>query len=231
MIITGTRTDSNKIYYKIRTLHKSMMARCYNEKNSSYPRYGGVGVLVRDDWHDLNKFIDTIDKVEGFDLDKLVKGELQLDKDINSTGLGKLYSIDTCKFVTPSENSGNRNNNKECVAISVEGRYYYFKNREEFCRQHNLSSRNVFNCLQGYSKVYKGWQFFYKDSFNPLSVLKPKIIKGVREDGKEFLFNNIAKFAKNNGLGAPNINMVLKGKNATHKGWKFILIEEGFTVQ
>lgn len=231
MEITGSRTDNNKVYSKIRALHKSMISRCYNPNNSSYKNYGGAGVVVAEEWQELNDFIATIDLVDGFDIELLLDGKLQLDKDIKSNTNNKMYSVDTCVFATPSENSGNRKNNRECLAIDIDMNIYHFKNREKFCREHSLLSRNVFNCLQGKISSYKGWQFFYKDSFDESKIKKPQTIKAIDSNGNEFLFNNISTFAKEHSLSAPNISMVLSGKNKTHKGWRFILINKGFIIQ
>lgn len=231
MEIVGSRTDENKVYYKLRTLHRSMMLRCYNKNSASYKRYGGRGVTVDEEWHNLNDFIATVDLVEGFDIDLLLDGKLQLDKDIKGKDSKKVYSIKTCKFVTPLENYGNRENNLECVAVDLNRNIYHFHNREEFCRQHSLSSRNVYNCLQGTNKSYKGWQFFYKKDFHESKILSPKTIKGINPSGEEFIFNNVNKFSKEHNLSAPNISMVLNGRNKTHNGWRFILINDGFIIQ
>lgn len=56
-------------------------------------------------------------------------------------------------------------------------------------------------------------------------------IKGISPNREEYIFNNIAKFAKRNGLSAPNISMVISGKNKTHKGWEFTRLQEGIIIQ
>ena len=142
----GERTIRNKIFMKFFNLHRSMMSRCYNEKSRAFNRYGAVGVIVSKEWHNLDYFLETIELVEGFDLDKIMNNELELDKDIKSKDK-KIYSIDTCKFVSKSENCGNRRNNKEFVAISPIYEISYHKNREKFAREHNMSTRTIFEKL------------------------------------------------------------------------------------
>jgi hypothetical protein len=38
----------------------SMMHRCYNPGDAGYPRYGGRGITVCDEWHDMHAFIAYI---------------------------------------------------------------------------------------------------------------------------------------------------------------------------
>lgn len=233
MKIEGSRTYDNKIFSKVFTLHKSMMSRCYNKNSSSYIRYGGEGVRVGEEWHDLNNFIETIDKVDGFDLDLWLEGKLELDKDIKQKNLPqnkKIYSVDTCCFVSRSENSGNRRNNRNMVIIDIEGNKYYSSNREKFCREHKLSARHAFKCLKGNIKHHKGWQFFYEEDFDETMILKPRLIEALSPDGKIYTFNNISCFAKEHNLSSPNITMVISGKNKHHKGWKFKEIQSGFLI-
>ena len=234
MIIEGSRTYDNKIYEKISYTHRSMMARCYNKKNSSYKNYGGIGVRVSERWKSLNNFIEDFDKIEGYDFDGVFNGQLQLDKDIKQKDVPdnkKIYSIETCLFVSPSKNSENRKNNKEMIIISPNGKIFYSSNRDKFCREHNLSSRNAWQCLTSKSTHYLGWQFFYTDSFNEENVMKPKKVKAISPNKDIYYFNNMAIFAKSHNLSSPNISMVLSGKNKTHKGWTFELINDGFILQ
>ena len=179
-----------------------------------------MGVRVDKEWHNLDKFFKTIELVEGFDLDKVMRGELELDKDIKSKDI-KLYSINTCKFITKSENCGNRCNNKEFVAISPNYEISYHKNREKFAREHNMSTRTIFEKLNK-GGTYKKWQFFYKENFDISKIrYRQKYVirfpngKIIEHDGK------ISEFARKYNLSEPNIFMVLSGKNTNHKGFQF----------
>lgn len=218
----GTRVQKNKEFMKIYTIWKSMMYRCYNENYSSYNNYGARGVHVSDSWKDKEVFFDTIDQVEGFDLQLILSGDLQLDKDIKVKG-NKLYSLETCMFVSPSENSGNKRNNRECVAVSPDLVKYTFKNRAKFAREYDLSSRHIWHVLSGSTKTHKGWRFYYKDDFKEeyIHTLATRILYGVSPKGKVFKFSNIKSFANEHQLSAPNISMVLSGKQNNHKQWLF----------
>lgn len=45
--------------------HKSMMARCYNERDRAYGYYGGRGIQVCARWHTLDLFIQDIEQELG----------------------------------------------------------------------------------------------------------------------------------------------------------------------
>lgn len=41
---------------------RGMMQRCYTESHIGYPNYGGRGIAVCDEWHDVTTFIDWIER-------------------------------------------------------------------------------------------------------------------------------------------------------------------------
>lgn len=78
----------------------SMHRRCYNPKHSSYKNYGGRGIKVCQEWHDIKNFVKWC-KDNGY------KKGLQLDR-INND---KDYSPSNCRFVTPKDNLRNTRRN------------------------------------------------------------------------------------------------------------------------
>ena len=84
----------------------SMMKRCYSEKCNMYKRYGGRGIKVCDEWHDVHEFAKWADKtyLQGRTLDRLDN-----DKD---------YSPSNCRWATRKEQANNRST---CVMISYNG--------------------------------------------------------------------------------------------------------------
>lgn len=49
-----------------------MLRRCYSEKSSSYPNYGGRGVTVCEEWRDFRNFLaDMGVRPEGMSLDRI----------------------------------------------------------------------------------------------------------------------------------------------------------------
>ena len=106
--IKSKRTLSCGCYNKMRTSthllskHRfynkwaSMMHRCYNQKNKSYPDYGGRGITVCKEWQDVKNFIKWVEETytEGYTLDRI-------DND-------KAYSPNNCRWVNKTIQSINR---------------------------------------------------------------------------------------------------------------------------
>jgi hypothetical protein len=81
---------------------RGILRRCYSESHKHYKSYGGRGVKVCDEWrNDFMTFYNWA-LANGWQ-----KG-LQIDKDIK--GDGKLYSPETCVFVTNTVNGRKKRN-------------------------------------------------------------------------------------------------------------------------
>lgn len=78
-----------------------MHFRCYNEKSKDYPRYGGRGIIVCCEWHDVETFIS--------DMGRRPSKLHSLDR-INNN---KSYSKENCKWSTAKEQANNRSTNKK----------------------------------------------------------------------------------------------------------------------
>lgn len=79
--------------------YKAMMERCYLPSSGNYKRYGGKGIAVCDEWHDINKFAEWVES-SGY-----VPG-LTIDRMDSSKG----YSPDNCRWATKKQQSNNRKN-------------------------------------------------------------------------------------------------------------------------
>lgn len=44
--------------HKLYDVHRQMLRRCYDQNSKDYPLYGGRGIIVFDDWHNLETFIN-----------------------------------------------------------------------------------------------------------------------------------------------------------------------------
>jgi hypothetical protein len=42
-----------------------MMRRCYNPKDKDFPKYGAIGIVVQDSWHDYLTFAADVGEPEG----------------------------------------------------------------------------------------------------------------------------------------------------------------------
>ncbi|UGO47688.1 HNH homing endonuclease [Bacillus phage vB_BanH_McCartney] len=158
----GTRMK-DPLYLKLRSVHRSMKARCYDPNKREYKHYGAKGVTVCDEWQSINGFLETIDSVDGWDRDKFLRGELDLDKDFKMAG-NKLYSPDTCCFLERLRNTGYRPSRaREVIGLSPQGETFEFNNQAEFAREHGLDRGNLSKSLREQT-LTKGWLFVYKEN-------------------------------------------------------------------
>lgn len=153
------------LYRKLRSVQRDMKKRCYNENCRAYKYYGARGVKVCEDWLSISGFLRTVDSVDVWDVDKFLKGELYLDKDIKVIG-NKLYSPETCKFVSNIENQGYRPTSSRTVkGISPDNKTHIFTNQAEFCRINGLDRQGMNKALRE-GKEFNGWFFSYEDTSN-----------------------------------------------------------------
>jgi hypothetical protein len=83
-----------------------MMWRCHNEKHAAYENYGGRGIYVCSDWHNVEAFV-AWGMANGW------RPGLQIDRINNDEG----YTAANCRFVTPSDNQNNRRSNRFLVVV------------------------------------------------------------------------------------------------------------------
>lgn len=144
-----------------------MIDRCYNINNKKdYPSYGKIGVTVCERWHNFSNFLHDVPLVEGYNKELFQQRKLTLDKDIKQLDIPhskRIYSLETCKFVTIEENMLYRDTlkySKSFIAISPEGERQFVVGIVEFCKKHDLDPRAINNRLNGkVNRSYKGWNF------------------------------------------------------------------------
>lgn len=81
-------------------IYSGMKNRCYNSKSPAYPRYGGRGITVCEEWLGDNGVQNFIE----WSLSHNYNDTLSIDRTDNDKG----YSPDNCQWVTRSFNSAKR---------------------------------------------------------------------------------------------------------------------------
>ena len=94
----------------------------YHEKNPTY-----VNCTLCLEWHWLSKFVEDVVKIDGYNYEKFMNGELELDKDIKSNGKNKEYSLENCMFVSKQENIMQANRTRDYSYTSGKNHYRYKK--------------------------------------------------------------------------------------------------------
>ena len=125
-----------------------ILMRCYDHRyHKEKPTY--IGCSVCEEWHNFQNFAKWFDSnyIEG----------LHVDKDIKQNGVeSKIYSPETCKFVSLAEN------NVEAHALNYimadpNGNIHEIYNMSEFCRGTELNVNCMTRVYRGERNHYKGW--------------------------------------------------------------------------
>ena len=135
---------------ELHSVWRSMIRRCYSTKCSNYNIYGARGVTVCDEWHNFQNFAKWYEDNYPKDGRKY-----DLDKDRLSVGI-KVYSPETCCFLTHAENSI-ESNAKYYKMVSPDGEVIEIYNMSEFCRNNNLNQRAMSAVCRGKGNHHKGW--------------------------------------------------------------------------
>lgn len=96
-------TTENKLNKKIYDTWTGMITRVYSEKwHEKYPTY--LNSTLQLELHWLSYFAEHIKEIDGYNEEKFLNGEIELDKDKKSNGLNKEYSLENCMFISHDEN-------------------------------------------------------------------------------------------------------------------------------
>lgn len=144
-------THKGGVRVKGYSVWKSMIERCYSESlRKNYPTY--VSCKVCDDWHNYQTFAKWY-------LDNYPRcgGDYELDKDLSSYGCsGKIYSPETCIFVTRAVNS-EESHAKSYRVVSPSGDVLDIYNMSKFCRDNGLNIGAMCGVGNGTRNYHKGY--------------------------------------------------------------------------
>lgn len=156
------------IYEKEYTLWKGIIERCYNTKRKDYTKYGLLGVTVCDRWKCFANFVKDVPNIDGYDKNKFLNNELDLDKDIKQKSIPihqKIYSQETCMFVDKHINRSitTRKPTENVHIMSIKGDYILktFCPVEDLAKQLGIKTQYITRILRGEAKTHNGWTFQY----------------------------------------------------------------------
>ena len=107
---------------KLKSVHRDMKTRCYNENRDNYKHYGGRGIKVCDEWIGVGGFKAFLQ-----DMEHSYQEGLQLDR-IDNDGD---YTKDNCRWVTAGDNMRNRGSHKN--TSSTHKGVTWRKDRSKWC--------------------------------------------------------------------------------------------------
>lgn len=96
---------------RLHRIYRGMWQRCYDKKVSQYPRYGGRGICICNDWLGEDGFI----KFREWSYANGYNDSLTIDRIKNDGN----YSPDNCRWCTPKEQQNNTSRN---VRLKVDGK-------------------------------------------------------------------------------------------------------------
>lgn len=120
---------------RLYAIYKHMLNRCYNEHDVRYPRYGGRGISVCDEWRE---------SFEVF-MDWSIKNGYAEDLSIDRIDVNGFYCPDNCKWSTAKEQADNKSST----------RYYTYngetKNISQWAEQYNIPYKRL------WKRLTNGW--------------------------------------------------------------------------
>lgn len=105
-LISERNTKHGLSVTRLRGTWRNMISRCENPDNSSYPNYGGRGIKVCDEWHDLACFAAWAKSV-GY-----IEGAPRKEQTIDRIDVNGNYEPDNCRISNMTEQCRNKRNNR-----------------------------------------------------------------------------------------------------------------------
>lgn len=93
---------------RLYSIWRAMKTRCYNPNSKAYPRYGGRGITVCDEW------LDSFEAFRDWALANGYRDDLTIDR-VDSNGP---YAPENCRWATYKEQANNTRRNR---IITVNG--------------------------------------------------------------------------------------------------------------
>lgn len=137
----------------------SMISRCYNKNDINYHNYGDKGVRVSPEWLIFENYYKDLPNIKGYDENKWLKHEIELDKDISGKNF---YSFQTTQFISKLDNNLLQNRNyKPFKVIYPNGEEHIYTNQTTCGRELGIIPRSIGKCLNKQLNQTHGYRFEY----------------------------------------------------------------------
>lgn len=166
---------------------KGMIERCYEKSSRAYPYYGMKGVSVCDEWHNFQNFAKWY--CDNHPKDGI---SYQLDKDLKAIG-NKVYSPETCMFVSPKVNTftlcRDRLSGDFLVGVNFDKRSGRFV---AMCNNTFTSINEYLGCFSCELKAHLAWRKRKSELAYKLAMIQDREeVKQALLSWKEALDNNL----------------------------------------
>lgn len=166
------KQSDHELCLKLRYVWKDMINRCYNKKNKRYKDYGKIGITVSDRWLCFSNFYYDIISNKTFNREKLLDGELSLDKDKLQKTIKKskrIYDKDTCLLLPSIEQYKYSDIYELNESRKIRIKYYNTITHEEdivlgvnnLSRLLNVDVTGIYSVLSGRCKTCHNYIFSY----------------------------------------------------------------------
>lgn len=145
-------------------------------------------------------------------------------------GISKAHKGWMCRFAdgsTPEWEDKTDKCKKDYIVTDPDGKVYYVKGLNEFCKKHGLLQANMSEVARGNVSNHKGWRCEFADGSTPEYVnqvsLRRKEYVVTDPQGNEYKVDYLREFCDLNGLGRSGmlgLQKVARGKAPAYKGWK-----------
>ena len=159
------KQDDYSLYKKSYQVWIDMIKRCYDTKRPGYSNYGAKGIRVSERWLNFSNFYYDIQTLEGYDKEKFMNSDIFLDKDklqLNKSHDKRVYSINTCVFLTREENNSLQDyasQLKEFIVVFPDGHEETHIGIRKFAKSHGMNFTNICACIKGTQLTYHGYKF------------------------------------------------------------------------
>lgn len=146
-----SKTKHGHSRHPLAKTHSAMIHRCKDRSNPSYPRYGGRGIYVCDEWQDYETFFQWA-MCNGY------KEGLQIDR-IDNDGP---YAPWNCRFVTARDNMNNTSKCRKVICTNAQTRESKeYRSIAEAARETGCSETAIANAING--RATKQTKYIFKE--------------------------------------------------------------------